>query len=339
MSASSLVEIESLFNDNGKPEFGHLTAIPKYLDLERFVYRTTMDKTANRLAKYFHYKQFQFVSICTPDYIIGVAMADIRYLGNSFYYVYDIATNELVEAKTIQLLGYQYQMSPSPWQSASYFKALDTRFEIEEGLWHVRVTSELLDMDITLSPPSNGTGPLMLCTPTGYSGWTYTQKHNALDVTGRIVVKGNALDVSTCLAGYDFSAGYMRQETSWRWASINAWVNGRRIGVNVAAGVNETGATENTVWIDGQRYLLNGVHFDFDRLDSNKPWRIYGDDGGIDLTFQPLQSRSEKLNVGVLKSNFRQYVGYFSGVLTDLEGHRYPLDRVIGLTEDHYAKW
>ncbi len=45
-------------------------------------------------------------------------------------------------------------------------------------------------------------------------------------------------------AGYDFSAGYMRRETSWRWASINAEINSTGIGLNLAAGVNETGGVK-----------------------------------------------------------------------------------------------
>ncbi|MGV2988014.1 DUF2804 domain-containing protein [Vibrio sp. E150_011] len=339
MSASSIKEIESLFNERGAPEYGHLTAIPKYIELGRFRYLTTMDRKASKVAKHFHYKQFQFVSISTPRYIIGIAMADIRYVGNSFFYVYDVETNNFREKKVLSPLGLRYKLTPSPWKGVSYFDSNGTRIEINDGLWRVIVDSDWLIMDVTLLPPETGTGPLMLCTPTGYSGWTYTQKHNALDISGHITVNGETVNLTTCLAGYDFSAGYMRRETSWRWASINALINGVRIGLNLAVGVNESGATENTLWINGHRQLLNGVHFDFDRSDPKATWRIYGEEGKVNLRFEPVEARKEKLNLVYLKSNFRQFIGHFSGTLRDANGHVHQLDNVFGLVEDHYAKW
>ena len=50
-----------------------------------------MDKPASRWAQHFDYKQFQFVSIVTKDYVIGAAIADIRYLASAFVSVLIIA--------------------------------------------------------------------------------------------------------------------------------------------------------------------------------------------------------------------------------------------------------
>ncbi|MCW1890289.1 DUF2804 domain-containing protein [Vibrio chagasii] len=39
---------------------------------------------------------------------------------------------------------------------------------------------------------------MAMCTPTGYSGWTYTQKkHNALTVTGTLEINQRAVSLST----------------------------------------------------------------------------------------------------------------------------------------------
>ena len=179
----------------------------------------------------------------------------------------------------------------------------------------------------------------MLCTPTAYSGWTYTQKHNALAVQGEMSVKGQPQDLTNAVAGYDFSAGYMRRETSWRWASINHYSEDKRIGLNFAAGVNETGHCENVIWIDGERHLMPPVQFEFSRLHQEASWRITSQDKRIDLIFKPKNQRSEKKNFWFLKSNFRQFVGYFSGYLIDGNGIKHELEEVMGLTEDHYAKW
>ena len=323
---------------NGLPQFGHLASIPESLQLDAFQYLNEMDLPASSWRKRFDYKQFQFVSIVTDKYIIGVAIADIRYLASGFCYVFDTETHELVEQQWLKPLNMGYQTQPSSWNSQAYLANDAIQFKIEHGLWHIQLSTDLIQADLKLKPESESL-PLMVCTPTAYSGWTYTQKHNALTIHGQISVKGQPQDLSNAVAGYDFSAGYMRRETSWRWASINHRREDKSIGLNLAAGVNETGNCENVIWIDGERHLMPPVHFEFSRMHQEASWRITSQDKRIDLIFKPKNQRSEKKNFWFLKSNFRQFVGYFSGYLIDDNGIKHELDEVMGLTEDHYAKW
>ncbi len=181
--------------------------------------------------------------------------------------------------------------------------------------------------------------PLALCAPTGYNGCTYTEKSNALTVSGTLELQGKMLDLTQALAGYDFSAGFMRRQTSWRWASINAMVEGKAFGLNMAAGVNETGLCENALWFNGQIQHLSPARFVFDRKDDTKAWQVSSLCGEVQLEFQPLYCRQEKVNVGLLASNFRQYVGLYSGFVELQNGSKLQLNAVKGLSEDHYAKW
>lgn len=323
---------------NGLPQFGHLASIPESLQLDVFQYLNEMDQPASSWRKRFDYKQFQFVSIVTEKYIIGVAIADIRYLASGFCYVFDTETHELVEQQWLKPFNMGYQTQPSSWNSQAYLANDAIQFKIEHGLWHIQLSTDLIQADLRLKPESESL-PLMLCTPTAYSGWTYTQKHNALTIHGQMSVKGQPQDLSNAVAGYDFSAGYMRRETSWRWASINHRSEDKSIGLNFAAGVNETGHCENVVWIDGERHLMPPVQFEFSRMHQEASWRITSQDKRIDLIFKPKNQRSEKKNFWFLKSNFRQFVGYFSGYLIDGNGIKHELEEVMGLTEDHYAKW
>ncbi|NVD08690.1 DUF2804 domain-containing protein [Vibrio sp. JPW-9-11-11] len=331
-------QIECVINAEGAPTFGYYDAIPQSLGVDHFDYRDGMDKRASRFAKYFHYKQFQFVSVFTDRYVIGVALADIRYLVSGFCYVYDKHNDTLVEQNWLRPFSITSHMSASSFDGTSSIAGGAIRFDIHQGVWRVGVNAPQVQCDILIKPPTTHQ-PLALCTPTGYSGWTYTQKHNALAVGGQLRIQGKEVDLSQARAGYDFSAGYMRRETSWRWASISATCDAVSLGLNLAAGVNETGGSENTLWIDGRRHLLSPVHFHYKRDERHQPWRITSQDGRIDLTFVPLNLRSEKLNLGVLKSNFRQFIGHFSGEITDSDGITHHLDHVVGLTEDHFAKW
>ncbi|MBR9786404.1 MAG: DUF2804 domain-containing protein [Vibrionaceae bacterium] len=330
--------METFITTDGIPTFGHLDAIPRTLQLERFQYRNEMDRPASKLRKYFDYKQFQFVSIVTPDYLIGIAIADIRYLASGFCYLFDIKNNELIEQQWLKPFNFGYQTEPSSWSSTATLADNSTHFSIQEGIWHVHFVSGPVNAAISLHPEPQS-DPLMLCTPTGYSGWTYTQKHNGLAVTGNLFIFGQEQDLSKVSAGYDFSAGYMRRETSWRWASINHFDGNECLGLNLAAGVNETGYSENALWINGDRHLMTPVQFHFSREKPYDPWRITSQDGKVDLVFTPLNLRSEKKNFWFLKSNFRQYMGHFNGLIIDGHGKKHVLNSVVGLTEDHYAKW
>ncbi len=341
---SSVAAPQSLIDDSGRPQFGHFDGPVLTLGIDNFNYFNDMDKPASSWAKHFDYKQFQFASIVTPHFVIGVALADIRYVGSAFCYLYDVKQNSLIEASWLKPLGMGYQMSESPMQGYASIKGGKgtIEFDIEQGMWRVKLNTLGIEADLILQPDPLSL-PMTMCNPTGYSGWTYTQKHNALTVKGKLVINHEPQPLQRVTAGYDFSAGFMRRETSWRWASINALTDTGSIGLNLAAGVNETGCNENAFWIDGERHLLGAVHFDFTRQTTKEQqagcWRIFSDNGQIELSFTPLNCRQEKLNLWLIKSNFRQYLGHYSGHIIDNLGNKHQLDNVLGLTEDHFARW
>ncbi|MCF1429133.1 MAG: DUF2804 domain-containing protein [Shewanella sp.] len=330
-----------LMDDHGHPRFGYFDGPVTELALDRFDYCDSMDKPASRWARHFHYKQFQFVSVLTADYLLGAALADIRYLGSGFAYLYDIRANQLTEVSWLRPMGMQYRSVPSPMSGTGKIggKQGTLTLNIHQGQWQLQLQTDRIDAELSLdtSPLSL---PLALCNPTGYNGWTYTQKHNALMVSGKLLVDGASVALGGARSGYDFSAGYMRRDTSWRWASLNGETEtGLSIGFNLAAGVNETGLNENACWIDGRRYLLGPVQFEFDRLNPRSSWQVYSLDGRLSLNFSPLNHRHEKRDLWLLRSNFRQFMGYFEGFVIDDAGIKHHVQRQLGLTEDHYARW
>lgn len=329
-----------LIQSDGQPVFGVFDGMVDSLNVKQFQFYNEMDKPASALAKHFAYKHFQFASIVTPHYIVAFAVADIRYVANGFCYLYEIKTNKLTQTQWLTPLGLGCQVSQSPKQGRAQIgsKRKGVIIDIVDGQWQVDIHLAHIQANLRLQPAPLSL-PISLCTPTGYNGWTYTQKHNGLAVSGQLTINHEPQPLQYALAGYDFSAGFMRRETSWRWASINAQTDAGIIGLNLAAGVNETGVTENVMWINGERHLLGGAQFDFNRHSQQEIWHITTNDGQVDLYFRPLNRRSEKLNLLWLKNNFRQYIGLFSGVICDNNGNQYRLHHQLGLTEDHFAKW
>lgn len=329
-----------LIQASGQPLFGIFDQPVTELGVTDFMYRTAMDKLASRFARWAHYKQFQFVSVSHPDWIVAAAIADIRYLSSGFAYFYQRSTGSLTEFKLLQPLGRHSQMSRSPVAGEASITGGSGRISIEPGgySWRLGLKSKELSADLLLSS-ANVAEPLALCLPTGYNGWTYTQKHNALQVSGKLHFLQQPVALTGALGGYDFSAGYMRRETSWRWGSLSGYSGSDKIGFNLAAGVNETGATENCCWLNDKRYLLPPVQFNFDRQQPDAPWQLTSGCGAVQLQFTPAARRQERLNLGVLASNFRQYCGSWHGLINLTDGKQIACSGQQGLAEDHFARW
>lgn len=328
-----------LIQPDGQPSFGLFDGSVADFNLRDFVYHNLMDKKANALSRYFHYKQFQFICITGADWLLAMAIADIRYANSGFAYLYRFDTKQVVSEGVLLpgALGCRISDSPSKGEAKQSFGGYQVAIKTNPTNWQLEIDTKQLKANLTIEKDQQM--PLALCAPTGYNGWTYTEKSNALKVSGSLQLRAEAVDLTQALAGYDFSAGFMRRHTSWRWASINAQVEGKAFGLNIAAGVNETGLCENALWLDGHIQHLSPASFVFDRKDDKKPWQVSSLCGEVQLEFQPLYCRQEKVNIGLLASNFRQYVGLYSGFVVLQNGSRLHLKAIKGLAEDHYAKW
>ncbi|HJS16212.1 MAG TPA: DUF2804 domain-containing protein, partial [Rheinheimera sp.] len=304
---------QQLIQNNGQPAFGLFDGSIPDFNLQDFVYQNLMDNKASTLARYFNYKQFQFICVTGSDWLLAVAIADIRYANSGFAYLYRFDTNQAI-SKGLLLpgaLGCRMSDSPSAGEAKQHFGAYKVAIKISPTNWQLNIDTKELKASLTIEKTEQM--PLALCAPTGYNGWTYTEKSNALAVSGTLELQGKSQDLTQALAGYDFSAGFMRRQTSWRWASINAMVESQAFGLNMASGVNETGLCENALWLNGQIQHLSPASFVFDRKDDKKAWQVSSLCGEVQLEFTPLYCRQEKVNIGLLASNFRQYVGLYTG--------------------------
>lgn len=327
---------------NGQPNVGLFQDSITSFNLEALDLRTEMDGPASWWRRQFGYKQFQFVALQSPEFVLAIAIADVRYVNSGFAYLYRKGLPPL-QLSLLHPLAMRVQMSQSPRQGTARIGTARHGWQLtpSDAGWQVILTHPRLQVKVQIHRAQQAA--LALCNATGYSGFTYTEKNNALAVSGSITIDGHALDLQHARAGYDFSAGYMRRETSWRWASINTFLpspSGQLIpfGLNLASGVNETGLTENVWWLDSKRQHLSPAQFEFDRQTAGA-WRIRTLCDEVDLSFSPEFCRQERLNLGLLASNFRQYVGTFSGRLQQQDGSIIIVDQQQGFTEDHYAKW
>lgn len=283
--------------------------------------------------------QFCFIGFISRDIMAGLAVVDLKIASNAFFYVYFRKEKKLVEVKKTGLpFKSCVSISNNPSSPVFHFRS----GSLNLGFSDKRIKADGGGMKLDALLDNTETSPLRICTKAGYRGWVYTEKTSPLNINGTLEANGEIyrLESPETLALMDWTSGYMRRHTCWNWASTAfALQGGEKIGLNLSWGVNETGWTENAFWINGRMIRCSNSIFEFDRDDLMKPWKIYTEDGRIDLCFIPEATRSEKIQAFVAASRFTQLSGVFKGVLKTDEGQRIVLDEIPGWTEDHYAKW
>lgn len=330
-----------LIDDRGRIRFGVLETPVDVINYEDFDLRTVMDKPRSALARKIRFNQFQFVSAMAPGWVFGLAVVDLKLVSTAFFYLYDFQTGQMLEQSLTQPLSRGTTIEPWPENGTTEFR---------KGKTEVRITSDGDSRHVSVSGPDDlwidlnieaDIHPLRLVCPAGYSGWVFTRKSAGLPISGDIRWQGqNRRCGPLSRAAVDWSCGFMRRETAWNWASLSGMLaDGRAVGLNLAAGVNEAGMTENALWLDGRCIKLGQARFVFDRYDESAPWRVSTEDGRVDLKFTPSGVRRERLNALLIASNFRQYIGTFSGEVRDETGNSVPVNGLRGLMEDHFARW
>ena len=338
----------SLINTQGKPYLGHFAQPVNEINVENADYRTVMNKRAGKWKKYFNFKRFQYFGGIGEDLIFGCALADVRYVGAVFVYVYRISDRKMLTWQFKSPLAMGMELSNRPDNGTSTFKKGKNRIGMSYSLNSAGERRKNLEVDFgdelkieAQMYEANDYETMALCTPTAVNGWIYAQKTAALPVTGKISCSLGQFDLgqSKCFGHHDFSAGYMRRETFWNWACFSGETEQHKLGLNVSWGVNETGYSENCFWVDNTVHKLPQVQFRFDRDDDYSNWRVVSENGQIDLAFTPEGMHKEHLNAGVMATNFKQIFGKFKGHLIDEDGKRHEVENMYGFVEDQYSKW
>lgn len=326
-----------LINSDGKIDFGVYDTMITDINYMDYHLEKPMGAKIRGPFKKFRFNQFNFIGIMGPELMAGFAIVKFKGLSNGFFYVYDRKANKLFETSKISL-GLSASIGCNP-------SKIDTRFKFP-GLELIIDGDKLFakgkNISINAMLGAEKPEPLRVCARAGYRGWVFTEKTSPVTLTGTLEYNGKTIDLSSpdYMALIDWSAGFMRRNTFWNWASIAGTLPDKRsIGLNLASGVNETAFTENAFWVDGKLFKTDTVNFRFDPDDLMKEWQVTSYDKKIDLVFTPENYREDKTNAILIGTRFTQLMGTFDGTFTTDYGEIIELKGVPGWTEDHYAKW
>jgi Protein of unknown function (DUF2804) len=170
---------------------------------------------------------------------------------------------------------------------------------------------------------SEGT-PVEVVSPHGRS-YIWTRKTAGVQVKGTVRAGGMSFDIDGPLGFVDESAGYHARRTTWRWsAGIGRLVDGRAVAWNLVDGVHDApSGSERAVWVAGVPHEVPPVEFAEDLSAVG------------DLRFTEWCAREDHTNLLVMRSDYRQPFGSFSGALPGgLE-----LESGYGVMEWHDVRW
>ena len=122
-----------LIQSNGQPRYGRFKDLPTTIDVNQYMYKTPYGKTLTGWRKQLKYKKFKFCSIQHEQYTIGIAIADIGWAGHGFIYIYDHASNEVLEWNANTILGRGTVVDEQPLYSQSYFTKSPFEFEMQHA--------------------------------------------------------------------------------------------------------------------------------------------------------------------------------------------------------------
>ena len=313
----------NLITPDGDAQFGLFSEPIERINHHDYDLRDPFGRPIRGMRRRLAFNQFEFLGGLSQSLIFGVAITDVGYVSTAFIYLFEPESGRMTSRSLKMLLGMGTKLTDTPESGISTFSGIGGRVEMSAigNARRLRASAAGIEIDATFS--EGQMEPQRICTRTGPCGWVYARKTAGHAITGHATLEGNRTDLSTlnALGHHDWSAGFMRRETFWNWGCLaSRLADGRVVGMNVSCGVNETSFTENCFWLDGALHRIGPVHFEYDRRDLDRPWRMVEGEGRLSLSFTPQGRHVERINAVVVASNFTQLFGHYSGTLTTADG-------------------
>lgn len=255
-------------------------------------------------------KRWRYVGVYGPELMLCVGHARVGPGRQSFWAVWDRATRRLREGTRRSGGGVRLGM---------------------DRPGRVLVLDDGVEMDLTLEEVD---GVETICPVDGRPGaYTWTRKQGGVRARGTVAIDGVVRELDA-LAVVDDSAGYHARHTAWRWcAGVGRADDGRSVAWNLVAGINDPSRdSERTVWVSGVPAEVGpAARFAADLST------VVTDDG-VDLRFAAEATRERRENLLLVRSEYRQPFGTFSGALPTPTGPL-PLAEGWGVMEEHTAVW
>ncbi len=240
-------------------------------------------------------KAWRYVGVYGPEVMLCLASVRIGRARQTFWAVWDRDRGSLYQRTRLGAGGVRL------WSGGA---------RLEE-------TSVKLELELDETP---GVETIWPCE----GAYAWTRKQGGIRAHGSLTLAGSRRRIDGP-AIIDDTAAFYPRSTHWRWcAGVGRSAEGQEVAWNLVQGVNDPLTnSERTVWVDGLPREVGPCTFAADLTCVDE------------LQFAPEASLERHQNFGLLRSDYRQPFGSFSGVLAG----EIKLQDGYGVMEEHEAKW
>ncbi len=170
----------------------------------------------------------------------------------------------------------------------------------------------------------------------------YNHKINCMTAKGTIRVGGKEYVFNEAAYGLlDWGRGVWPFSHQWYWSNGTGMVDGQMFGFNLGCGFGNTSqATENIVFYAGKAHKLGSVAFELaGNGDYMQPWRIYEEDGRLDLEMTPIYDRVTATKLLFVNNKCHQVFGRFNGYVTLDDGTHLEINDIVAFAEHAVNRW
>ena len=279
-------------------------------------------------------KEWEFYQVSNRLFTFQVTYGHIAYAGTVGATLVDFETGERYTSGPVKLFpGDSLDLDFSGGQPHSLKYEDDGLFlsiGFDGDVRRIRCRSDQFDADLSCHDDGDA---MVIATPFRRRGqFYYNYKKNFLDLAGHVRMHGReyVLDENTFLL-LDSGRGVWPYRHSWVWGNGTCPVDGHILGLNIGWGFGETGAaTENMLFWDGRAQKLGVVRENYDPEDPMAPWRIWCDDGRLELEFEPYFDNFTEKKAVLLHTRCHQVYGALTGTVLLDDGSE------IGLRGAHF---
>ena len=257
-------------------------------------------------------------------------LADIDYIGLAKAYFLEYETKRFIEQTVTLPLGRGCVLPDTVNRDVVFEnKAMSLSFLDQQGDTRVLVQSPAfggttLSAELLVQRP-RGHETVNVVIPWSAHQFNFNSKQFCLPAGGAVSLGAQtfSFEPGRAFGCLDFSRGIWPYRTFWNWACFSGTQNGRTIGINLGGSWTDgTGMTENGICVDGRVSKIGeDLVFSDHPSDQMKPWAITAPvSGRIDLRLIPFFERVAKTNRLIIRSEFRQVFGRFSGIIVTDNG-------------------
>jgi hypothetical protein len=299
-------------------------------------------------------KEWQHFGLIHDDVYCGLAVFDAKFMGVSFCSVYDRTHHTVVEHKHTTLKRSTIHVPEHLLNGDGFFRQpgyhVQVHNRLNQGFHQIQITirstrtGPSIQGEFTSHENLDHIQPLIAVLPVNnYRRPMYTHKA-ACPASGWLQVGDRdwTFDADRHWALVDVQKTFYPHEAFWQWATFAGYDEmGTPVAINLTRNMirDDEKWNECCAWVNGRLCLLGAARFEYDPQALHRPWHITTTDNRTELTFTPQGEQAGRINLaGLVRSEFHQLFGTYTGFCVDDEGQRHTIQNVFGVTEHHILK-